>query len=240
MKLIPKNLLYYCLTLFLFWAAALLIWAIYGYEGSFLLLNKHYFDIGDAIFPYLTHLGDGILLASIVAFVMAGKDNVGIFCLVYALLLGMLVMYTLKIGFFDHCFRPPVIFGKENIHYITLQGEVNNSFPSGHSLSATVVCTYIAFFAGKKQPLWGVFAALFAVLLCYTRLYIGVHFLGDIVTGSIIGFGVAILPLYFLYGLLEIKYKDISVAAERYISLVLWAVAGVIMSLGFLYRVAHF
>lgn len=231
MKLIPKNIFYFFLTLLFFWAIGLIIWAIYGYEESFLMLNKHYFALGDAIFPHLTHLGDGILLAGILAFVITGKDNTGLFIMIMALLIGMVVMYVLKIGFFDHCFRPPVVFGKENIHYITLQGEVNNSFPSGHSLSATVVCTYMAFFAGKKQPLYGIIIALFALLLCYTRLYIGVHFLGDIVTGSMIGFGIAILPLYFFYETLTAKYNNISIEMNRYISLVLWIAAMLIVGL---------
>lgn len=220
--MLPKNIFYYFITLVFFWAVGLLLWAIYGYEESFLMLNNHYFEIGDKIFPHLTHLGDGILLAAILAFVITGKDNVGLFLMILALLIGMVTMYVLKIGFFDDCFRPPVIFGKENIHYITLQGEVNNSFPSGHSLSATIVCTYMAFFTGKKQPLSGIIIALFALLLCYTRLYIGVHFLGDIVTGSMIGFFVALLPLYFLYPNLTEKYKNISTERNRYISLILW------------------
>lgn len=209
----------------------IVLWVVYGYDESFLMLNKHYFALGDIVFPYLTHLGDGILLACLLAFIITGKDNVGLLLMIIALLLGMVVMYILKIGFYDDCFRPPVVFGKENIHYITLHGEVNNSFPSGHSLSATIVCTYMAFFAGKKHPYVGIVIALFAILLCYTRLYIGVHFLGDIVTGSLIGFFISLLPLYFLYNPLIEKYKNVSDNGHRYISILLWGSSMIIIGL---------
>jgi len=36
---------------------------------------------------------------------------------------------------------------------------------------------------------------LFAAMMCYSRIYLGVHFPGDIICGALLGYGVATLML---------------------------------------------
>lgn len=57
------------------------------------------------------------------------------------------------------------------------------SFPSGHS---AVAWTLAVILSGKKLELRPYLYGL-AVLICFSRFYLGVHFLLDIVAGAVIG-----------------------------------------------------
>jgi membrane-associated phospholipid phosphatase len=60
-----------------------------------------------------------------------------------------------------------------------------SSFPSGHTLYATVFWGYLAWLI--KSPLAWLFAAIMVVLAGVSRLYLGLHWPGDILAGFAIG-----------------------------------------------------
>lgn len=62
----------------------------------------------------------------------------------------------------------------------------SDSFPSGHSLTAFTVATVFCLFNLKNRILC-IFAMLFALLIGYTRIYLGVHFPTDILGGMVFG-----------------------------------------------------
>lgn len=74
-------------------------------------------------------------------------------------------------------------------------------FPSGHAQSATTVWLYLATQA-RKRALWCV-AIVLAVLIGFSRLYLGVHFPGDVLGGWFIG-----VSLVVLYAWLSARYQD--------------------------------
>ena len=60
------------------------------------------------------------------------------------------------------------------------------SFPSGHSIAAsvTVFAAIIALVpAGRRRAVWGLAAAVFAVLMGLSRAYLGAHWLSDSMAG---------------------------------------------------------
>jgi undecaprenyl-diphosphatase len=57
------------------------------------------------------------------------------------------------------------------------------SFPSGHSCSSFAASYYLSRTFGKK----GAWAYLLAVLIAFSRVYVGVHFLTDILVGAVVG-----------------------------------------------------
>jgi undecaprenyl-diphosphatase len=70
---------------------------------------------------------------------------------------------------------------------------MSSSFPSGHAMSATVVYGTVGYLLARLQKhVWAraitlTVAALLILLICLTRLYLGVHYPSDVLAGIIIG-----------------------------------------------------
>lgn len=81
----------------------------------------------------------------------------------------------------------------------SLVQDVGFSFPSGH---ATIVVVFLGllvyFLVGKKDRLLGFSAVAFvAVLIGFTRLYLGVHWFSDVVGGLVLGSVVLVATVFF-------------------------------------------
>ena len=67
------------------------------------------------------------------------------------------------------------------------------SFPSGHAMSATVVYVTVAYLAARLQKRHVARLATLAVaatmiaVICFSRLYLGVHYPSDVLAGVVIG-----------------------------------------------------
>jgi membrane-associated phospholipid phosphatase len=84
--------------------------------------------------------------------------------------------------------------------------ETNYSFPSGHvtSTSAVVGITVAVLAIGRSRRVRAVLAAVAALLITViaaTRLYLGVHWLTDVIAGAILGATCAIIGATVLYAL---------------------------------------
>jgi undecaprenyl-diphosphatase len=62
------------------------------------------------------------------------------------------------------------------------------SFPSGHAVVAFACATVISFAVPRLR--WPLFAL--AALVAFSRVYVGVHFPGDVAGGAVIGVGVGL------------------------------------------------
>ncbi|MFN3917010.1 MAG: phosphatase PAP2 family protein [Flavobacteriales bacterium] len=84
--------------------------------------------------------------------------------------------------------RPVIVLWNSPIlsppDFITLK--VGNSFPSGHTTGAFALYGVIAVFASGKQFFKIVFILL-AIFVGYSRVFLGQHFVEDILLGSFIG-----------------------------------------------------
>jgi len=73
------------------------------------------------------------------------------------------------------------------------------SFPSGHSIAATVtvVAAVIALVPpGRARVAWGTAAAVFSVLMALSRAYLGAHWLSDALAGVLLGASCALLAAF--------------------------------------------
>ncbi len=77
------------------------------------------------------------------------------------------------------------------------------SFPSGHTAASFAAAT--AIYAQNKK--WGMFAYLFATLMGFSRLYLGVHFPSDVLAGAFTGWVAAKISIY-LYRTLTLSKKS--------------------------------
>jgi len=69
-------------------------------------------------------------------------------------------------------------------------------FISSHAANTFGLVTFTSFLFRRKEY---TFAFLFwAIITCYSRIYLGVHYLGDIICGAILGF-ISGLLVYYIY-----------------------------------------
>lgn len=109
-------------------------------------------------------------------------------------------MWVFKKVVFQGWDRPLMVFeGKTYIHYVSTRVLRYNSFPSGHSAAAGAVFTFVALILPRSFSRLGILAAILSIGVAYSRVYIGVHFLGDIVVGSLIGVVLAMGLTIWLY-----------------------------------------
>ena len=109
-----------------------------------------------------------------------------------AVVLSEVLIGTLK-GVYDRA-RPPG----------SLVATSGASFPSGHSVAATVtvVAVVIALVPpGRARVAWGAAAAVFSVLMALSRAYLGAHWLSDALAGVLLGASCALLAAFAVGGL---------------------------------------
>ncbi|HUX78486.1 MAG TPA: phosphatase PAP2 family protein [Alphaproteobacteria bacterium] len=105
---------------------------------------------------------------------------------------GMLLVHMMKIAF--HRPRPSL-----HLFYVS---SLDYSFPSGHTINATILYGVIALFALHliQRWRWQVFMVLFfiflVILVALSRIYLGYHYLSD--TLAAIAIGIAWLSLCFI------------------------------------------
>ncbi len=109
-----------------------------------------------------------------------------------ALSVGLALMFLALIGigieFFAGAYHlgtlSPRPFMTRRVHWIVVEPQ-DNSFPCYEVGIAAIFAVALAFSSRK----WGVFGALFTLLLMVTRLYCGTNFFADVAVGALLGSG---------------------------------------------------
>ena len=79
--------------------------------------------------------------------------------------------------------RPFVTMGPENIHHLVAPSGANLSFPSNHAANnAALAIVFSAIYHNLRFIFWGL-----AITVMFSRVYIGVHYPLDIISGCILG-----------------------------------------------------
>ena len=158
--------------------------AISTFEGGFLLWiqNNLRNPFLTPIFTFLTHLGDkGILWIGLSLILLAHPRTrrVGVTCLI-SIVLSFTVANLILKPIVNRTRPYEFIQGLVNI----IENQPDKSFPSGHSTNAFAVA-WVMFRSFQKK--WGVPPLILACVICFTRLYVGVHYPTDVLVGIIIG-----------------------------------------------------
>jgi undecaprenyl-diphosphatase len=157
-------------------------------EAAMRFMGSHQVPWLAASMVEVTSLGTGIVVAMIVAvsglFLWLYNYKQSAQLLLVATLGGLLLDLVLKVGFNRP--RPQVFTWGTHA--------VSSSFPSGHAMSATVVYSTVAYLATRLQKSRAArtttraFAGFLVVLICFSRVYLGVHYPSDVIAGMVVGF----------------------------------------------------
>ena len=142
----------------------------------------------------ITHIGDSItVLCFCLLLILLPKTRKSI-----ALPVSITVIASVMLNFVLKN-----IFTRERPDILRLINETNYSFPSGHAMNNAAFYTILVFFILKstmgrpaKITLVGVCVAL-PLAIGFSRVYLGVHYAGDIIGGWLIGFSIAVLVYSF-------------------------------------------
>jgi undecaprenyl-diphosphatase len=96
------------------------------------------------------------------------------------------------------------IFARSRPDILQLISETGYSFPSGHAMNSAALYTVLILLIWrhvKNMPLKIILSAIFAALTAligYSRVYLGVHYAGDVLGGWLFGFALSML-VYFIW-----------------------------------------
>lgn len=207
--ILAVNRFYFFCYLFCFLVGLVFLLAV-GKATSFIDLNPYHRSTLDTVFVYVTFLGDGRFAIVICLIFLILRRWSRAFQLIAAFIISALAAQILKNVFSMP--RPKQFFPAGQYTYF-IDGVTHvgfASFPSGHSTSVFALATLLAIFDSNKT--FNAFYLLAAVAVGYSRIYLGQHFLGDVLVGSIIG----TLTAVFIHWLFLTKqwYRDTATAAK--------------------------
>lgn len=159
----------------------------YTKEQLIRFVNEHNSPLGDALFPYLTYLGDGAFVVVVGVLLLVLNRRVGGLVLVSFAVSGLISLF-LKFYVFPDRLRPIRYFEHSDWQYHLIKDlRINeyNSFPSGHTTSAFALFAMLAFLWRRKA--WGWLCVLGAAVAGYSRVYLFQHFVEDTFAGSLLG-----------------------------------------------------
>ena len=179
---------------FLFLIASIVFLALHSKVDGFILLNSYHSQPLDLFFMIYTNVGDGLYSIGLFLLLLWFRKPLPGWEIVFAFLLAGLMVQVLKNIF--PMPRPQTLLEHTSypyfIHGFTHVG--NASFPSGHTATAFGTVTILSIFAKNKNI--SLLYLLAAILVGYSRIYLGEHFLQDVLTGALIGVPVALI-VYF-------------------------------------------
>ncbi|WP_310737120.1 sugar transferase [Parvicella tangerina] len=160
-------------------------------EGH-IYINQFHSDFWDRLFPYITHIGDGLTAVLIIIVLFIWKEKYGYIAL-FAFLITSGVTHGLKLFVFADAERPLLVlwdyFHYEGGHHVLPFESMksDHSFPSGHTTSAMSIFCLLSLIFNKRLQWTGVLFAGLAILASFSRVYLSQHFVEDVFLGTIIG-----------------------------------------------------
>lgn len=179
----------YFIAFTLFLLITLIYWSFYSKADCFILLNGKHAALMESFFAWYTLLGDGVVVVAICIMLLVRRSYLQTIHLFTAYIMSGLLAQLIK--YFFHMPRPKVFFQEAQYNQF-IEGVTRggwSSFPSGHTTTAFAIATILVFYTSNR---WLQMAYLcLAIVVGYSRIYLGSHFLEDVQAGSIIGVFVA-------------------------------------------------
>ena len=167
-------------------------------------VNNKFFD---HLFYWVTYLGDGITFLVIVLVLLFYSYSKAFGALIIFLSTSIFAQLLKNLFFGDH-YRPLKYLASEYIIHIPdgVSPLLNNSFPSGHTVTAFALATFLVL-TYPKRNIW-LPLLLVAWFIAYSRIYLTHHFPIDVWVGSIIGTFGTLLVFWLVNTGLENRFGD--------------------------------
>jgi len=172
-------------------------------------LQNNFFDL---IMPFITERAYILFALIIIPFFLKDQKKV-LFVIILSLI--ALAAGDASSNILKHLFqRPRPCHELENIRLLVGCGG-SFSFPSGHAVNAfAVTMTFSYFFKKATLPMFFV-----AAVVAFSRIYVGVHYPSDVITGTIWG-GIIAGFIIFLYKWSSKRFRERPYATVLFLSLI--------------------
>ena len=159
-------------------------------------MNPWHPKLLDYFFMVFTYFGDGLFVIALGLILFFIKKRFLSLMVLSSYALSGIIAQVLK--FFIDEARPAYYLAKSNYPYFIDGVTLHNlhSFPSGHTTSAFALAATLGFAVKNKN--YSILFLLMAALAGYSRIYLGQHFMNDVLAGSIIGMLSAIFCWIYL------------------------------------------
>ena len=162
-----------------------------------MVLNNSHTPALDKLFRFVTFLGDGIWFAPLILLFLFIRYS---WSAVFALLglTQLLVVQGMKRAIFGRTPRPAEYF-KDSFELQLVEGvDIHHfySFPSGHTATAFGISFMLVLLL---KPRKGIAAGIFvmAAFIGISRIYLGQHFLEDVLSGAVLGTALSFVVWWF-------------------------------------------
>ena len=160
-------------------------------------------SVFDSVLPIVTHFGgfEFLLVLLIVIILYAHFKNMKTLRKFTILALIALLFSGLMVFILKHLIHEPRPFvSLADVHLLVVEDDPL-SFPSVHTTSTLAVVTFLILnmkeLAKKHYKIIDVLLVIFAVMIPFSRIYVGVHYPADVIAGAIVGIVGALIVNHF-------------------------------------------
>lgn len=186
-----KQNRYFFIGYFILLIIALYILIFYSKADGFVLMNPYHSDLFNYFFIPYTYVGDGFFIIALALVLFFLRKKYLSLMIVSSYLISGIFVQALK-SFISEA-RPAYFLANTNYPYFIENVTLHNyhSFPSGHSASAFALAAVLSFSVKNKN--YSMIFLFLAALVGYSRIYLGQHFMDDVLPGSFLGMISAII-----------------------------------------------
>lgn len=195
-----KNRLNFFYPFFIIWLL-LLPFVFFPKGETSLLINGANSPFFDLFFKNFTKFGEGVFIVFLVILLLFMRLKWSL-TFILALLFHLFFILINKNWLFSDISRPLGYFnelGLNNVLHVVegVKLHSKHSFPSGHTTGALFGASFILLIFSNKKLAWVM--AIIGLLVGYSRVYLGQHFLIDIFFGYFFGVSSTILAYIIIY-----------------------------------------